>query len=93
MTYHNTTPVQGEQLELFTNRAKRQDEEVMDVFCIIKSASPSSIYKLLKEKYPITSIRRSITNLTNQGRLAKTEKFVEGMYGRPERVWAKLSEL
>jgi len=35
----------------------------------------------------LTSVRRSITNLTKSGRLTKTKEKKTSIYGRPEYVW------
>ena len=52
------------------------------------SLSPSMIFKALREKWPLTSIRRSITNLTNKSKmLIKLNQKVTGIYGQPEGLW------
>jgi len=88
MTHHyNTTNEAGTQLRLFDVQAENQENEVMRVLGLLKAASPSKIYKYLGTKYPITSIRRALTNLTQTGKLTKTDSKATGLYGRPEYVW------
>ena len=41
---------------------------------------------------PITSIRRAITDLTNLGKIVKTNRQVRGMYGKAEHL-CELPEL
>lgn len=56
--------------------------------------SPSQVFKVVQEdfkkKYPLTSIRRAMTNLSDPGYgrvLEKTDAFVMGLYGKPEHLW------
>jgi hypothetical protein len=53
-----------------------------------KPQSPSMVYDALPEHWPITSVRRAITNLTTAGELVKTNNTVTGMYGKPEHLWS-----
>ena len=46
------------------------------------------VYKAVNEKWPITSIRRAMTNLTDDGMIVKTQKTVKGVYGKSEHLWA-----
>jgi predicted ArsR family transcriptional regulator len=50
-------------------------------------ASPSQVHADILRTSPLTSVRRSISNLTADGKLVKTERKVQGPYGRPEYVW------
>jgi hypothetical protein len=38
-------------------------------------------------KYPVTSVRRSISNLTKQGKLEKTSEMKKEEYGKPNYYW------
>lgn len=89
MTYYNTTNESGSQLDLYTQSAKTQDERVMALYYTFIEAGPSQIWKAYNRVYkdvPLTSIRRSITNLKNEGKLIETEHKALGSYGRPEYV-------
>lgn len=93
-TYHNTTH-ETTQLQAFTSIAIGQDAVVLDFFKKrpLVEFSPSQVLKnlininMINNATPITSIRRSMTNLTVAGKLNKTENKVQGMYGRPEHTW------
>lgn len=91
--YYNTTNESGNQLQAFTDKADAQDKLVLALFKQHGKLSPSKVYELLiKAKQitpatPITSIRRSISYLTRDGYLLKTEDKVKGTYGRSEKVW------
>lgn len=98
MSYFNTTNESGTTLNNNVAKAKSQEEEIFDFFKYVNSfnefnSTPSELQMLnLKLKiYPITSIRRALTNLTKQGKLIKTNEKRIGMYGRSEYVW-KLNE-
>lgn len=102
MSYFNTTNESGTTLKNNVAKAKSQEEEILDLFKIeynryknkdiniMVGMTPSYIIKFYN-KYPITSIRRALTNLTKQGKLIKTSEKIIGMYGRSEYVW-KLNE-
>lgn len=89
MSYFNTTNESGTTLKNNVAKAKSQEEDILILFKMITNQSPSEI--LLLTDYPITSIRRALTNLTKQGKLIKTDEKRIGMYGRSEYVW-KLNE-
>ena len=95
MPYYNTTRQKGEQLKVAWKKTETQDNIVMEYFNIHGRATPSEVWlHFVKHvnRVPITSIRRSITNLTSFNMLSKTEKRKEGIYGRPEYVWSKRLE-
>ena len=93
MSYFNTTRLEGEQLRNEITNAEYQEDKVMAIFKHhrvnikpFKGLSPSDVHIHLTE-YPITSIRRAMTNLTNRGSLFKTGTQKEGPYGKPEYLW------
>ena len=86
-TYHNTTDLKGKDLVAAIEKAESQDRWIYHLFGIYNELSPSQAYLKYPTPTPITSIRRSITNLTKNGNLVKTDQKVMGMYGRPEYVW------
>jgi len=100
MSYFNTTNESGTTLKNNVAKAKSQEEEILNLFIFNKMHFINKIYKNYKLglspsqiglNYPITSIRRALTNLTKQGKLIKTNEKRIGMYGRSEYVW-KLNE-
>lgn len=103
MTYFNTTNESGATLKNNVAKAKSQEEEILNVFIFdytiynktildtFLGFTASNLYEMSDKKYPITSIRRALTNLTKQGKLIKTDEKRIGMYGRSEYVW-KLNE-
>ena len=87
--YYNTTNESAEQLEMFESKAKTQSEMIMKFL----SSKPSAEYgasRLLSivfnESIPITSVRRSISNLVKENKLIYTGGTREGMFGRNENL-------
>lgn len=94
MTYYNTTQESGQLLLDYTAKAENQDYLVLKVFRRLqKPLSPSEVWAYLTGSMeipmdtPITSIRRSITNLTGRMELRKTGEKGKGRYGRNENLW------
>ena len=94
MSYYNTTQETGQLLLNYRAIAENQDAQVLRVFARLKRAlTPSEVWGFLTGSMeipmetPITSIRRSITNLTGEMKLRKTEEKGLGKYGRNECKW------
>jgi len=89
MKFHNTTNLYGTGLKTSINKAKTQDDIILEYLKTNKGvkASPSMVLSRTILKCPMTSIRRSISNLTATGHLVKTEEKVTGIYGKPEYLW------
>lgn len=97
MSFFNTTSLFGPELQEAKAKALSQDEMVLEAFRRIDMPmGPSMVYKYLLNKgqittkTPITSLRRSITTLTKEGRLIKTGKLVMGNFGQKEHQWRLL---
>lgn len=89
-SFYNTIGLTGEDLKQAVIRAENQDEAIYLIYKTGKPYSPSQIHRLMEKAgktLPITSVRRSITNLTKSGKLVKTELMVEGLYKLPEHTW------
>lgn len=94
MTYYNTTDESGQLLLDYETKSKCQDALVLNVFKRLgRPLTPSEVWGFLTgsqeiaRETPITSIRRSITNLTNDLFLIKTKEKGIGKYGRRELKW------
>ncbi len=90
-SYYNTTYVQGEGLKKNIRQANSQTEKILEFFKKNpdREFTPFDIEynQVLDDNTPITSIRRSITNLEKDGKLEKTPIQREGAYGRPNYCW------
>jgi hypothetical protein len=93
MPYFNTTHQTGQTLIEFSEKAGKQDDIVYSVFKERPSncMTPFEVQEIIEmtgKKYPITSIRRSITTLTENGKLRKSQTAEKcGNYGRPNYTW------
>lgn len=89
MTYYNTTKQKRTALEVYRTKALNQEEIIMEVMRRYKAMTASRLWRNLQKNklnWPITSVRRSLTNLMNQGVLRKGD-LVGGIYGRPEHIY------
>ena len=92
--FFNTTNESGQALKECVRAVNKQEKEVLGKYKELALANivpttpyaPSELHKLLPQ-YPITSIRRAITNLTNAGYLRKTGVKIVSPWGRREHCW------
>lgn len=88
--YYNTTGQTGTDLEECRRRNKRQKAEIYAFFKTHPTLAfgPSQVWKQVNPAWPLTSVRRAITDLTADGFLVKrTDIKVTGAYGHPEYCW------
>ena len=97
--YYNTTKETGTTLEQSTSKARTQDEYVLAYFKKHDNlgVTPERVLrhfrimeKLSESKWhntPVTSIRRSFSNLKNQGLIQKTNLTIKGDFGKNVHVW------
>lgn len=88
MTYFNTTGLKGDALKEAEGKASTQEDTVLDFFKATKGTfTPDQVNKRCLSEAPLTSVRRAMCNLTTQGKLVKTEKKLQGSYGRDCHAW------
>ena len=93
MSYYNTTNLAGTELKKEELKSLTQNTQILHVFRgdDTLARTPFDVQEVLKDKYdldyPITSIRRSITNLTNDNYLVKTRAKSRGKYGKFNYTW------
>lgn len=90
--FHNTTNENQVEVQQMTINNAKQEEVIITIFAQHKKLSPTqahNFYKTITGKYktPLTSIRRAISNLTNQDRLVLTTEKIKGVFGKSECVW------
>ena len=90
--YYPTTPLSREEEQGAIRVAQCQDEAVLAIFRAATGAmSPSQVYErgiALGRQWLLTSVRRSITNLTKDAQvLVHLETHVQGPWGKPEGLW------
>ena len=86
--FYNTTNESGTQLEMFTQKAMKQEDKVMLIFKTYYMITAYECWEYFNDtKTPITSIRRAITNLTRKDKLVMTAGKKEGGYGRANYIY------
>jgi len=96
--YHNTLAHEGDQLRNYEQKALSQDERILAFYQNLLwgdslSYRSDQIWHHVfddengKPSCPEGSVRRSLTNLTNQGDLVMSETLVTGQYGHPVHTW------
>lgn len=85
MSYYNTTNETGNNLKEFKAKAKNQEDRIIAVM----RANPEMHYGAsdLSRIFPnmlLTSIRRSLSNLSKSNLIYKTDKKQQGLFSRNE---------
>ena len=94
MNFYNTVGLKGRDLFSANEKALGQEDLILEIFKEVRrELTPFEVDEKLRRDgyvYPITSIRRSITNLTKSGRLEKTSIRRSGEYGQMNYTWKVL---
>jgi hypothetical protein len=97
--FYNTNEEKGTTLNESRKKAKTQDELVLEYFKNYDNlgATPERVLRHFKimetlseskwAKTPITSIRRSFSNLHKKGLIVKAGYKIEGDFGKQINVW------
>ena len=91
--YYNTAKTTGDRLWKHKEKNNKQEGLILELFKLNPKLelSPFEVQTALKRfnvlKAPITSIRRAITDLTNNEMLVKTATRKLGPYGRDSFCW------
>lgn len=88
-SFHNTVGEVNPELGVSEKKAESQESIILAFFekYDYLRFGPSYIFIELNQVWPITSVRRAITNLTAQDKLVKTAHQVKGIYGKKEFCW------
>lgn len=89
-SYFNTNVETGLTLERSEEKAFDQEKMILWLFNATgKDYTPDEVHDRIfaHRGVPITSVRRAITNLTNKGKLEKTDQQRLGSYGKKVSVW------
>ena len=94
MTFYNTVGAVQQELDFLTNRATNQNELVLLIFKENKGKwlTPGAVHREVLRRTPkpcpVTSIRRSISSLTSDGILIKSDlALIVGEYGVKTHSW------
>ena len=86
--YYNTTNETGKLLQTYVDIAKCQNDAIR--YILINNPcglTPFDIQEYWMKSTPITSIRRSLNTLVNEGVLVKSNEKRLGKLGRLNHVW------
>lgn len=98
-SYHVRQPIPGpaseaaQEIKRGEGKARQQEEAILAFYRWAgKPLSPSQVWSGLTCRYSfatflLTSVRRGITNLADQGRLRRTDERVMGPFGAKEFLW------
>jgi len=92
--FYNTIHAEGVELNNYDDKAHSQQDLIISLFHYKANEyktysfemTPYEVSRYFPE-WPITSIRRAMTNLTKEGKLVKTNKQRTGGYGKPNYTW------
>jgi Fe2+ or Zn2+ uptake regulation protein len=91
MSFFNTTRLTGEALRQAVRAADKQDDAILAIYANARGPlSPSDVWAQCEQagkRWPLTSVRRAITNLTAAGALERLDGQKAGIYGKPEHLW------
>jgi len=84
--YFNTTNLSGSELKERKIKAGSQNAEVLNFFTLFhyKSFTAAEVFRYFEMQgrtWPLTSVRRAITTLMNEGFLEPTNEMRIGLYG------------
>ena len=91
--FYNTNDETGDTLKTSRKRADNQNVLVLGVFKafpeenLMPEEVSNYISRTFSKDYPITSVRRAITDLTNEGSLEKTNVKKVGTWGKRVHTW------
>jgi hypothetical protein len=89
--YYNTTNLSGLDLKNAQGSVLKQEDRIYEFFKANanREITPFEVLEALYEHspVPITSVRRAITNLTDEDKLIKTNNQKTGPYGKPSYCW------
>ncbi len=89
-SYHNSVPISDEPtLDALERKAQRQEDIILEFMKENKytSFTPCQVHLAFGQRWPLTSVRRSLTNLEKDGHLVITGEKRPGLYGHANNCW------
>jgi hypothetical protein len=88
MAFYETINQTDSALKESKKKTRKQEDLIYSLFQKRKRPlSPSMVLSQSGLNCPITSIRRAMTDLTNLGKIVKTDRQIKGLYGKAEHLW------
>jgi hypothetical protein len=94
-SYHNTLFLDDNLKHQFETKAKNQEEIIYELFLQHKEftrADLMGIFKQVQDKTSESSISRSLSNLSKEGKVIKTTDKRIGEYGAPNSIYRLVDE-
>ena len=88
MAFYNTISLNGADLKKSTGRAESQTEKILRFFLVHpdRAFTPAEVYRAMDDIL-LTSVRRSMSDLTKSGDLIKTDSQALGNFGSANYKW------
>ena len=88
MAFYETINQTDSALKESKKKTRKQEDLIYSLFQKRnRPLSPSMVLSQSGLNCPITSIRRAMTDLTNLGKIVKTDRQIKGLYGKAEHLW------
>jgi len=87
LDYYNTNHEVREVLNNSISKNQIQQNLILKFFQVHSSNFTPCEIETYFPNFPLTSIRRAVTNLTREGKLIKTHKMKIGKYGKQCHTW------
>lgn len=94
-SYFNTNNECNPTLQDSKERALRQQNRILSYFQSFPNDTftPEEVWKnVFNEKILLTSVRRAMTNLTDAGKIKKTDEMRDGSYGHKCHTWRSVPQ-
>lgn len=87
--FHNTNFLSADSADRKKAKNKNQADVILELLRKHpdQSFTPAQIWVMLGQQWPLTSVRRAINYLTENGHLEKTDELRPGFYGDPNHCW------
>ena len=92
MTFHNTINLTGKDLGEAIRSCASQEAAILAVLDSGIARTPSQLHRMfcaLGKRWPVTSVRRGLSNLTKAGLAVKLDETRKGSYHLPEHYWTR----
>ena len=88
MSFYNTINLNGADLKKSTGRAESQTEKILRFFLAHpdRAFTPAEVYRAM-DGFLLTSVRRSMSDLTKSSDLIKTDSQALGQFGSANYKW------
>jgi Fe2+ or Zn2+ uptake regulation protein len=90
LDFYNTNATEGVELEERKRKATSQQVIILSIFKRYNKMTAGMVHQQVMAAgltWPLTSVRRAITNLMKEGHLRRTDYTRRGVYGANERFY------